>query len=62
MTYYLPYKNTFIKIVRERDESDKVFVKRIKFIKEKIKSDTNVGDILLDSLCQKNIWLYNVSY
>jgi hypothetical protein len=62
MSYYLPYNNSFIKISRERDESDKLFFKRIKFIKEKLKTEANIQDVILDSLCQKNIWLYNVSY
>ena len=59
--YYLPYKNNFIRIIRERDESDKIFIKRLKYIKENI-NNKPIDEIILDSLCIKNIWLYGVSY
>jgi len=59
--YYLPYKNNFIRIIRERDESDKIFIKRLKYIKENI-NNKSIDEVILDSLCIKNIWLYGVSY
>ena len=59
--YYLPYKNNFVRIIRERDESDKIFIKRLRYIKENIKNKP-IDEVILDSLCLKNTWLYGVSY
>ena len=59
--YYLPYKNNFVRIIRERDESDKIFIKRLRYIKENINSKP-IDEVILDSLCLKNTWLYGVSY
>jgi len=59
--YYLPYKNNFIRIIRERDESDKIFIKRLRYIKENI-NNKPIDEVILDSLCLKNTWLYGVSY
>jgi hypothetical protein len=59
--YYLPYKNNFVRIIRERDESDKIFIKRLRYIKENI-NNKPIDEVILDSLCLKNTWLYGVSY
>jgi hypothetical protein len=59
--YYLPYKNDFICIIRERDESDKIFIKRVKYIRENLNNKT-INEVILDSLCLKNTWLYGVTY
>ena len=59
--YYLPYKKDFICIIKERDESDKIFIKRVKYIRENL-NNKPINEIILDSLCLKNTWLYGVTY
>lgn len=59
--YYLPYKNDFISIIKERDESDKIFIKRVKYIRENL-NNKSINEVILDSLCLKNTWLYGVTY
>lgn len=62
MYYYIPYKYNFIKVRRERDETNDIFLKRIFYIKEQLKINENIEDIIIESLCLKNVWLYNVTY
>lgn len=61
MYYYLPFKNDFIRIIKERDESDKIFIKRVKYIRENL-NNKPINEVILDSLCLKNTWLYGVTY
>jgi len=42
-------------------ENKMYFLRRIKYIKQNL-DQKSIDEVILDSLCLKNTWLYGVSY
>lgn len=62
MEYFILFKDQLIKIKKNQNEPESIFIKRIDFILSGLYKNISLSNLLTLSLCYKNILQYSIQY